>query len=1538
MRLTSLFLFFTTLFFLNSNLLIGQCTITSCPNPVIVSGNATWTDGTQGTANGFLSVTGLTLGNVDCLTGDAGLDIYVYQLLPDGTRMAFCNVANSAPDNFIYKFPIGIGPASDCSNTAFPLPDQIIYDHNNNGVNSGMYLCEGGVYEVVIAVYVNDTGAPIDGEQSVFSALNTNQYVELNLGTFFVNYTNEFASPNPFPVPISTASISGPNGETGTMTASCSEDVTLFVEALSYIGRCRVERDAVPNFYPFCDPLDPNMNTGIYSPSIESELENFLSYTINGGTPIIIRDGNSANAGTEAYGGQQTGPGNLPGLGANECYTGLCGARPFPVPDAMCAGDVMVVSLETFDVYTNATVSDQLTITFTGEGCNNCGPTCPTSASISASVDEACGGDMITITGNTTGEGTANFSITESTETITEIADGVAFSLPFNTTCQPITYTFNAAVTCADDASIITDGSQSVTVTVYPSSVSNFVTATDGDCSTSISIDDSCGTNVSVSPATSQTADAGTTGTHTYTISWLGGGPNCISDFDVIANYNCPPDIVCPTSASITASVDEACGGDMITITGNTTGEGTANFNITESTETITEIADGVAFSLPFNTTCQPITYTFNAAVTCADDGSIITDGSQSVTVTVYPSSVSGFVTANDGDCSTSISIDANCGTNISASPATSQTADAGTTGTHTYTISWLGGGPNCISDFDVIANYNCPKVCPDEANISTTLNTVCGGDMVTITGATVGNGSTSFIITESTGTITGITAGNPITIPNNTTCAPITYTFNATAICLADGSAITTGNFSLDIIAYPSDISSLISTVENGCTTEVIIDDSCLGSVLVEPSLTQTAELGTDEGMHNYTVSWVADDFDCIATQNISLNYSCACEFDPTLARVEKVGGNDPINKICYGGSLTYQAIYDDLIIDLNDGGIDTDYSAAFVIFIEPIDFVVPPSSEQIQRITNDNILINDGSIPPGRYYIHYFQSRDILDPTTDPGECTLISSEYCEIAILEQLTVESTTCSGFENNNEVIITVTGGDTDTAPNAVYLDDNGTQFNPASIEITMDSVRIITFSNLPDGDYMFFYEDASACAESLLLELNCTSSEFDCPSELVTTDIDACAGEVIALNAIIVGQSEFTTITWLDDSGTIISDPANVQLPTNESCSPINEVYTIEVTCTQNPNFITLSETVTITIYPTDVAAFVTPLQSDCVAMVSVDASCGDLLTYTPVTVNPGETGTIDLTINYVNSCVSPFTVTVNYNCPAIMGCTDPCAPNFNATAMQDDGSCASYNNTCNQDCTLGAFGGTWDSSTCACINEITPINGCTDATACNYDALANCDDGNCNFGNTACADPCNEPNPDDGCDLTTDTFDATTCTVTNEPNCADGTIFNASTCNCDDVVIMGCTDPCAPNFNSAANEDDGSCASYNNTCNDDCTVGPFGGTWDSSTCACINEITPINGCTDATACNYDALANCDDGNCNFGNTACADPCNEPNPDDGCDLTTDTFDATTCTVINEPLCSTGTSFNASTCNCDADEECVPPTPGVIECE
>lgn len=104
-------------------------------------------------------------------------------------------------------------------------------------------------------------------------------------------------------------------------------------------------------------------------------------------------------------------------------------------------------------------------------------------------------------------------------------------------------------------------------------------------------------------------------------------------------------------------------------------------------------------------------------------------------------------------------------------------------------------------------------------------------------------------------------------------------------------------------------------------------------------------------------------------------------------------------------------------------------------------------------------------------------------------------------------------------------------------------------------------------------------------------------------------------------------------------------------------------------------------------------------------------------------------------------------------------GCTDPSACNYNAAATLDDGSC------------------------------VLP-NGCTDAAACNYNPAATCDDGSC-------------------------------------------------------ILPNGCTDAAACNYDPAATCDDGSC------------------------------VLP-NGCTDENACNFDPSATCDDGSCEF--ESCA-PC-----------------------------------------------------------
>jgi len=293
----------------------------------------------------------------------------------------------------------------------------------------------------------------------------------------------------------------------------------------------------------------------------------------------------------------------------------------------------------------------------------------------------------------------------------------------------------------------------------------------------------------------------------------------------------------------------------------------------------------------------------------------------------------------------------------------------------------------------------------------------------------------------------------------------------------------------------------------------------------------------------------------------------------------------------------------------------------------------------------------------------------------------------------------------------------------------------------------------------------------------------------------------------------------------------------------------------------------------------------------------------------------------------WLSSQILPIT---DAACGGIAGCMDMAACNFNPGAVCDDPAAPCLPApTCNTDPCVGDTEIIDPNDACACIVDEVQVLGCTDMAACNFDMAANCNDNTCDLGNTACADPCNEPDPDDGCALTTDTFDAATCTVTNEATCPAGEVFDAVNCACVTDVIPGCTDPCADNYDMAANEDNGSCNPYDTTCNTDCTAGDLT-IWDATTCSCIVDVVTVSGCTNVDACNFDMTANCDDSTCDLGNTACTDPCNEPTADDGCDLTTDTFDAATCTVTNTPNCAAGETFDATNCLCTTG------TPGCLD--
>ena len=128
------------------------------------------------------------------------------------------------------------------------------------------------------------------------------------------------------------------------------------------------------------------------------------------------------------------------------------------------------------------------------------------------------------------------------------------------------------------------------------------------------------------------------------------------------------------------------------------------------------------------------------------------------------------------------------------------------------------------------------------------------------------------------------------------------------------------------------------------------------------------------------------------------------------------------------------------------------------------------------------------------------------------------------------------------------------------------------------------------------------------------------------------------------------------------------------------------------------------------------------------------------------------------------------------------------------------------------------------------------PECGCTDASACNYDAAAASDDGSCTYPETGytCDDTCLNDENNNGI--------------------------------CDELEVLGCSYIEACNFNPFASGDDGSCEfpAVGYTCDGDCLYDV-----DSDGVCDQNEVT---GCQDPAACNYDAAAT-DAGYCDFPQT-----------------------------------------------------------------
>ena len=283
----------------------------------------------------------------------------------------------------------------------------------------------------------------------------------------------------------------------------------------------------------------------------------------------------------------------------------------------------------------------------------------------------------------------------------------------------------------------------------------------------------------------------------------------------------------------------------------------------------------------------------------------------------------------------------------------------------------------------------------------------------------------------------------------------------------------------------------------------------------------------------------------------------------------------------------------------------------------------------------------------------------------------------------------------------------------------------------------------------------------------------------------------------------------------------------------------------------------------------------------------------------------------------------------VQPNCN-IPGCTDNTACNFNADANVSDGSCTYPTQTyldCDGVCLNDADGD-------GVCDEV-EVDGCTDVTACNYDADATDSDNSCTYPESAfvdCQGVClNDTDGDGVCNEleVSGCTDVSACNYNENATDSDnsciypqnafvdcfGTCINDTDQDgvCNELEIAGCTDDAACNYNSLATDNDNSCTYPENeyvdcqgVCNND--VDQDG----------VCDELEILGCTDPSACNYNELATDDDGSCSAPG---AEICN--GVDDNCNGQVDeglTAGAIASTAVNTnvyPVCVAGNMFSAN---------------------
>ncbi len=707
-----------------------------------------------------------------------------------------------------------------------------------------------------------------------------------------------------------------PEQPTVTLTApaeACSNDVDVITaELVVGVEVCATETLNAP-MNDGCDASNETINYGWLGADIETILGGTGCYAdANASTTLNVlpSDYTLTIVNPDCVG--ENGSASLVAIDGTNCETqdGITGAlNVCPATDGTDAS--LSYDFSTFNTSCYTAPVDVVTVNC-DQPCD-----CPADPDLTIDVTDLCGsGDVTLSAAFLGGTGTGTLTITESTGTITNIQSGIAVSVPANTGCAPVTYTFDLSAECSDGSPIPGGlGTIQQTVTVYPAQPTASITNAGSACSAAtgvVSIELLAADGATVC-GTAQTFDASANATcnpvdESFDYSWtaaeletLLGGTGCYTDVSGSETISVFPEqptitIYAPLSTCATNTTTPA----QLMVGTNFCGE------LKELPTPENEGCFGVDETLSYTWTAAEIAAELGGDATCYED---VTD---SATFTVYPSAYQPVVVVNP-DCNggngsaTVLAIDGtNCGTVegtagiLNVCPATD-----GVDAVLDYDFTNILNN-TCIGEPMDMITISCdqPCDCPADPDLTVSANEICSGTDVSFTAEFLGGtGTGSLIITETSGTVTNIPIdGSLVSLPENTTCSVQTYTFELSAIC-SDGSPIPNGSgtVSQTVSVYPNDVSSFITTSgENTCNTAINIDASC-GGILTADVATQSASTGDGTGTHTYNLTYDAGGFgaSCIPSFTIEVSYLCTDPCD---------GVNDITESgtICSGGSFT--------------------------------------------------------------------------------------------------------------------------------------------------------------------------------------------------------------------------------------------------------------------------------------------------------------------------------------------------------------------------------------------------------------------------------------------------------------------------------------------------------------------------------------------------------------------------------------------------------------------------------------------------------